>query len=143
MRRAARNNLELSGVLKGFEALNDVALILIHKHPATFGELAQVHLRQWVKLGLETCPDTLFLGQFDETFDVADVTRLKEVVREHGHQRRRETHGEAKIYAIPHKAVHHIEQRNIRFGDCLVEPVFLKEILVLGMANKRQMRVQH
>ena len=38
--------------------------------------------------------------------------------------------------------LHHPEKRDVSFGDSLEEPLFLKKLLVLGMPNKRQMRVE-
>ncbi len=74
--------------------------------------------------------------------DVADVAVLQERIGEHGGQRRRHRHGQAPVGAVAFEAVHHFQQRDIGFGDGLVEPVFLEEIVVLGMADEGQMGVQ-
>ena len=49
---------------------------------------------------------------------------------------------EPPVGAVAFQAVDHVEQRNVRLGDGLVEPIFFEEIVVLGMANERQMGVQ-
>ena len=40
-------------------------------------------------------------------------------------------------------AFHHLDERDVGFGDGLKEPVFLQKLLVLRVPHKRQVRVQH
>ena len=39
--------------------------------------------------------------------------------------------------------VEDVEQRDVGLGDGLVEPVLFEEVLVLGVADERQVGVQH
>ena len=44
--------------------------------------------------------------------------------------------------AVAFQAVEHFEERNVGLGDRLVEPIFLEKVVVLRMADVRQMSVQ-
>ena len=73
---------------------------------------------------------------------MADVAILQQRIAEHRRQRRRHRHGQPPIDAVALQALEHFQQRDVRFGDGLVEPIFFEEILVFGMAHERQMSVQ-
>ncbi len=71
------------------------------------------------------------------------VTLAKELILQHRAERRRERHGKLKRHMIIDQALHHAHQRDITFRYCFEEPVFFQKMLVLGMANERQMRVKN
>src|SRR5207244_11099292 len=70
------------------------------------------------------------------------VTLAKELILQHRAERRRERHGKLKRHMIIDQALHHAHQRDITFRYCFEEPVFFQKMLVVGMANERQMRVK-
>src|SRR5262249_26982237 len=47
-------------------------------------------------------------------------------------------HRQSKLYALVAERLENLKQRNVRLTDCFKEPVFFEEIVVFGMANKRQ-----
>ena len=73
---------------------------------------------------------------------MADVAVLQQRIAEHGGQRRRDRHGQPPVGPVALQTVEHFQQRDVGLGDGLVEPVFLEEIVVFGMADKGQMGVQ-
>ena len=70
------------------------------------------------------------------------VTVLQQRVQQHRAQRRRKRHRQARLHAVALPAFHHLDQRDVSFGDGLEEPVFLQKLLVFRMADERQVRVQ-
>src|SRR5262249_50086244 len=52
-------------------------------------------------------------------------------------------HREFERHAVVCQALHHLQQRDVRFGDRLKQPFFLEETLVLRVANEREMSVQN
>ena len=48
----------------------------------------------------------------------------------------------APIDAVALEAVEDFQQRDVGFGDGLVEPILFEEVVVLGMADERQVGVQ-
>src|SRR6266480_350820 len=74
---------------------------------------------------------------------MAYVTLAKQFVLQHRAERRRERHGKLKRHMIIAQALHHTHKGDITLRYCFEEPVFLQKMLVLGMANKRQMGVKN
>src|SRR5437660_8254721 len=72
-----------------------------------------------------------------------DVALAQKFVLQHRAQRWGERHREFKRNAVVQEPLHHLQQRNISFGDRLEEPVFLEKMLVFGMPNEWQVRVQN
>ena len=80
-------------------------------------------------------------SKVDQKIQVSDVTLAQQLVLKHCAERRRDRHREFKWHEIVDESLHHVQQRDVRFCDCLKQPLFLEEMLVLRMANERKMRV--
>ena len=73
---------------------------------------------------------------------MADIAFAQEFVLQHRAQRRRQRHRELKPNVVVHEPLHHLQQRDVSFGDRLEEPVFFEKMLVLRMPNEWQVRVE-
>src|ERR1041385_269717 len=82
-------------------------------------------------------------GQIDQKVDMPDVSLAQETVAEHRAKRWRNRHRDLERHAIVHQLLHQLQKWNVTFRDRLEEPLFLQKMFVLGMSNKRQMRVQN
>ena len=139
VRGAAGDDLQLAGLEEAAKAVEQVVVVLLDEHVAGPLKTLVVHLGQVMKLRLPAGAVDFLGGQGDQVVDVADVAVLQQRIAEHGRQRRRDRHGQPPVGPVAFEAVHHFEQRNVGFGDGLVEPVFLEKIVVLGMADEGQM----
>ena len=74
---------------------------------------------------------------------MAHVALAQKLVLQHRAQGRRERHGEFERHIVVHQPLHHLQKRDVRLGDGLEEPIFLEKMLVLGVPNERQVRVQN
>src|SRR5262249_56786459 len=72
-----------------------------------------------------------------------DVTLASLLILKHCAERRRDGHREFERHAIVCQALHHSQQRDVRFGDRLKQPLFLEEILMFQMAYKWKMGVEN
>ena len=79
----------------------------------------------------------LLLREPNQPFEMAEVSLLEQFVAEHRAEGRRERHREMECDAFVHQPAHHAQQREVGFGEGFEEPVFLEEILVLGMPDER------
>ena len=127
---------------KRLKPVSRLLLILVDEHLAAAGESAMVHLRQDVKLRLPAGSLQFLADQREQIVEVAHVAVLQQRIGEHRRQRRRDRHGHSPIDAVALQALEDVQQRNVRLGDGLVQPVLFEEVLVLGMAHKRQVCVQ-
>ena len=105
-------------------------------------EALVIHLGQGVVFGLPAGAFQLLAGQGDEVVDVADVAVLQQRIAEHGGQGGRDGHGQPPVAAVAFEAVEDVQERNVRFGDGLVEPVFFEEIVVLRVTDEGQVGVE-
>src|SRR5205085_2349457 len=74
---------------------------------------------------------------------MSDVALTQKFVLQHRAQRWRERHRELERNVVVHQSLHHLQQRNVSFGDRLEEPVFLEKMFVLRMPDERQMGVKN
>ena len=74
---------------------------------------------------------------------MSHVALAEQFVLQHRAQGWRERHGHLERHLVVPKPLHHLQQRNVAFSDCLEEPIFLEEMLMLRMPNERQVRVQN
>jgi hypothetical protein len=65
------------------------------------------------------------------------VTLAQKLILKHRAKRWRERHGELEWHIVTHQTLHHAKQRDVTFGYCLKEPVFLEEMLLFRMTDKR------
>src|SRR5215470_17432510 len=70
------------------------------------------------------------------------VTNAKQLVPQHCAKRWGERHGKFKRHTLIDQALHHAHQWDITLSYRFKEPVFFQKMLVLGMANERQVRVK-
>ena len=89
-----------------------------------------------------SCAVELFVGEFDLFFQTVNVAILKQGIPEHGAEGRGHRHREPEVNAIVDKALHHIEQGEIGFGDCLVKPILLEKLGIFGMPYEGKVGVE-
>ena len=106
------------------------------------GELPVVHQRELVELGHPARALDLAAGEVDQPVQVPQVAVLQERIGHHREERRRERHRDAEVDALLLEPVEHLDERDVRLGDRLVEPVLLEEVLVLGMPHVGEVRVE-
>ena len=82
-------------------------------------------------------------GEVERTIKITDVALAEQFVLKHRAQRRCDRHRELERHLVADEPLHHRDEREVTFRDGLEEPVFLQEILVLRMPNKRQMCVEN
>ena len=82
-------------------------------------------------------------GEIDQKIEVPDVALTQKFVLQHRAQRWCQRHRELEWDVVVHEPLHHLQQRDVGFGNCLEEPIFLEKVLVLGMPHERQVRVQN
>jgi hypothetical protein len=142
VRRAAGDDLQLARVLEFLERGQQIALVLVVENVPAILQPVQVKPRQLVELVVTLRAVDFLVRQLDALVHRADITVLQQLVAQHRGQRRRDRHGQAEIAAVIQQPVHHVDQRDIRLRDRLVEPVLLKKLVVFGMPDKRQVGVQ-
>ena len=143
VRGPAGDDLQLAGLEEAAKAVEHVVVVLLDEHVAGPLETVVVHVGQVMEFRLPAGAVDFLGGQGDQVVDVADVAVLQQRIAEHGRQRRRDRHGQPPVGPVAFQAVHHFQQRNVRFRDGLVEPVFFEEIVVFRMADKGQMSMKN
>ena len=143
VRGAAGDEVQLPRIAERAEGLNEVQAVLLSEDPAAVGEEVTVHLRQRPQPGILAVPLDLTLGEFDQTRDVVDVSLLEQRILQHRDEWRRERQRQAEVDAVVRQPLERADKRDVRLGDRLEEPVFLKEALVLGVPDVRQMCMQN
>src|SRR6476660_68733 len=103
----------------------------------------KVEFSQLAELRMFAISFLLASGKIDQEIQVSDVTIAQQLVLKHCAERRRDRHREFKRHKIVDEPLHHAQQRDVRFGDCLKQPLFLEEMLVLRMTNERKMSVKN
>ena len=78
-----------------------------------------------------------------EAVDMFKIALLQEGITKHRNKRRAQGHCDAKIDTVLNQLFKDQNQGNVGLGNRLVKPLFLQEIFVLGMPDKRQMPVQN
>jgi hypothetical protein len=143
MRGAACDDFQDTRILKICKGPQQVALVVVVENPQRFLEAALVHARRLVKLRLVLTRAMHFLlGQFKQPLEVAQIAALEQFIGQHRGQRRGDGHGQAKRDTLACQPFHHCDQRDVRFGDRLVQPMLLEHVFMLGMPHEGQMRVQ-
>ncbi len=74
---------------------------------------------------------------------MSHITLAQKLVLEHGAESRRDRHCEPECHSVVYQSLHHKQQRNVRLGYRLKEPVFFEEMLVLGVSDEGKVRVQN
>ncbi len=135
--------LETRGLLEGTEAANEVAVVA----PPAIADLVEamaVHLRELVE-GAVFPPGAvdLLLGELDEPIELHGVALFEEVVAHHLEEGRAERHRHSEIDVVVREALESEEQRGVRLGDGLEEPLLLHVGGSFRMPHERQVRVQN
>ena len=141
MSGGAGDNFQAPGVLE-FREGGDQVFFIREIGAASFREAPVIQMRELVERFVPMRAMRFFFGEVDEFIEVPHVAVLQQRVEEHGAQRRREGEGEPRFHAVALPALHHLEQGNVGLGDGLEEPGFLQKLLVFGMPDERQMRVE-
>ena len=84
----------------------------------------------------------LFVGEFDLFFQPVNIAILKQGIPEHGAEWRSHRHRESEVHTVPYEPLHHIKEREISFGDRLVQPIFLEKLGIFGMAYEGKVGVE-
>jgi hypothetical protein len=85
----------------------------------------------------------LALRQSNRAVEVSDVAIAQQLVLQHRAERGRDRHRQLERHLVPEEPLHHREERDVAFGYRLEEPIFLEKFLMLGVPDKRQMRVKN
>src|SRR2546423_248168 len=142
MRGGTGDYLDESRILKAPESGDEIGLIRIIGLPSLF-EAFPVKHRERVH-GLVPARSMNFLiRQIEQPFEVPLVTSAQERVIKHGAEGGREGERKAELEFIALPAFKQLEQGQVALGDGFVQPIFLEKLLVLRMADKRQVRVEH
>ncbi len=142
VRRAAGDDFEFARVLEFAESGEQVAVILVDENVAAIFQPVQVEPGELVELVVALGAVDFLVGQLDRLVDAADIAVLQKLVAQHRGQRRRDRHGQPEIAAVVEQSVHHVDERNVGFRDGLIQPVFLEKLVVLGMPDEGEMRVE-
>jgi hypothetical protein len=142
VRRAAGRDVELPGVPERAKRLHEVEPVLLRERAAAVGEVRVVHLGERAEPGLPAAPIDLLLGEFDEPGDVLEVALLEERVLKHRDQGRAQGDGQTEVDTVVGQALEGANQRDVRLGDRLEQPVLFEEALVLRVSHVRKVRVK-
>src|SRR5436189_6149328 len=74
---------------------------------------------------------------------MSHITLAQKPVLEHGAESRRDRHCEPECHSVVYQSLHHKQQRNVRLGYRLKEPVIIEEMIVLGVSAEGKVRVQN
>ena len=140
--RVAGDDLEPARVLEPPQGGDDVALVPA-KRGAGDVEAVAVHPRQRLNGPVPVRVLDLAIPQLHEAIELARVAVEQEGIAHHGRQRRRERERQSEVDAVPLEALEDVDEGDVRLGHRLEEPLFLEEVLVLGMTDVRQVRVEH
>src|SRR5262249_60424316 len=122
-----------SALLVAAQRTGDVLPPVAEEARARACELLQVHLGAAVPGGLGPRPALLALAETDQAIEVSDVALAQEAIAQHGQQGRAERDGERRRDAVVLERREHVEQWEIRLGECLEEPALLGPLRVLGV----------
>ena len=143
VRRAAGDDLQDAVVLQPLEGSDEVALVPIVKQPPQVVEVLAVVPGERPELGIVPQPVHFLVGQLAERIETLRVPREEQLVAQHANERRRQGHRDAERDPFVDAPVEDLEQRQVRLGDRLVEPVLLEELGIFRVAHVRQVRVEH
>ena len=106
-------------------------------------EAVVVHVRQPLVVRLVPGAVDLAFGELDELVEVLGVAELEQIVGEHRDERRRQRHRAPIRDVIVDQALEHLQQRQVRARDGLVQPLLLHHRRIFGVAHEGEVRVQN
>ena len=137
----AGDNFEPAVLLEFVEGADHVAAISRIGLPQRVKALV-VHQRERLIFVVPVRAVNLFFRQFQQGLEVPHVTVLQQRVEQHRAEGGGERQRQPCVHAVAQPAVHDLNEREISFGKGFEEPVFFKKMLVLGVPNEREMRVE-
>src|SRR6202011_639120 len=143
MRGRAADDFERTRVPQLSERREQIAVPFIDKKTSTCRKQFEVKFRQLGELRLIAVSFSFARGQVNKKIEMPDVALTQKFVLQHRAERRCERHRELERNVVVHEPLHHLQQRNVGFGDRLEETVFLEKMLVLRMPDERQVRVKN
>ena len=141
MRGCGGDDFQFSKILEATKLRDEITTELLIKRTRS-GEARVIHLGQLLKLRLPMGATDFFVGKRDEFVEMLRVTGLQQRITQHRAERGRQRHGDARFHVIALPAIHHLNQRQIGFGDGLEQPAFFQKLFVFRMPDVRQMRVE-
>ena len=113
--------------------------------PSCFCKLEplEIHFRERPVGGLPLGAMNFLFGELDQAVQVPREPFLQQRVQQHGAQRRRESERQSRVHVVAQPAVHHLDQRDVGLDDGFKQPVFLQELFMFRMTDKREMGVEN
>jgi hypothetical protein len=142
MRRRAGQNLKLTLILKNSEPPHEIAVAskpILPNATETF-QIENCQLMEWF---FPQRPKTFLIRQFAQLVEMSAVSGLQVRIAQHCAEGGSEGQGKRGLHAVPGPAFHHLQEGDVRFGDCLKKPGLLQGPFVFGMTHKRQVSVQN
>ncbi len=124
------------------ERANEIAVVTAPRVPERL-ETIEVHLRVALVVRLGAGSIDFFLGKLDELVDARRVALFQKIIGEHADERRRHGHGSPRAHAVGQKALEKLNERQVRAGDGLVEPLLFHHRRIFGVPHVRKVRVEH
>jgi hypothetical protein len=134
VRRGTGEKLEPARVPVMYEAGHHIAAVAIPR-PPHLRELLSVEGRDGSEERVSVEPLHLALGERLKPRKVGLEPQAKEVVLQHGGERRRHAHRKREGDALLFHAIEGVEEREVALDERFVEPPFLEVPLVLGVAH--------
>jgi hypothetical protein len=141
MRCGAGDDFELSMFLKLSESANDVASVGKVRF-ADLEKARQIEFGERPKVFIPMRSVRFFVREVDQFIEITDVTILEQRIEQHRAEGRRHRDRQTRFDPVLQPPIHHMDERDVSFGDGFKEPIFLEEAFVLRMPHIGQMRVQ-
>jgi hypothetical protein len=142
MCRRARDDLEKTIFLKLGKCPDNIASNFIEVEVVGGKKPIRIETRQLIERRVVGCPFDLSTGKLDDTVQVALCAMLEKRIPQHGTKRWRHRESNAKRNALRGEASKNLQQRNIGLHDAFKEPILFMELVVLGMSNEGEVRVE-
>ena len=143
MGRSRSDHLDLAKILEALERIHQVCAVPVDKRVTHLKVELLVHPGQGLELRLVAGPDRFLAGELDGPVEPCQVTLPQQRVEKHGGQSRSERKRQAEIDAVFDEAFEHHEKPHIGFRNGFEKPALFERLLVLRMADKRKVRMQH
>jgi len=139
---AAGDDLHRPRVLQALEGADQVPAVSIVEQAAQMVEALAVMPGERSELRIRARAVHLLVAELAEQVQPLRVARHEQLVAQHSDERRRQRHGDPERDPVVDAAIEHLQQRKVRLGDGLVEPVLLEELGVFRVTHVREVSVQ-
>lgn len=136
VRGSRGHQLDRALFLEGAKGGEKIPPVSIVEDGPRFPEPIEIHPGGRMKLRLIPRPMHFLLRKLDQPLDVFQITPLQKRIAEHGGQGRRDREGDPKGDPIVQQFFKDRDERNIRFGNGLKEPILFEELRIFGVAHK-------